>query len=135
MDNLQTWILAELDRRGWVQAELARRAHVTPSHISRLLSGETKLGLELVVGLSRALETPTDEVLRLAGILPPKPPGGGFRPRRIVYEGHTADRLLELWGLLAPEDQQRVLDLAERLAPPLPEPRIIGDPPADGAAE
>ena len=134
MDNLQTWIYAELDRRGWVQAELARRANVTPSHISRLLSGETKLGLELVVGLSRALETPTDEVLRLAGILPPKPPGVA-RPRRIVYQGNTADRLLELWGVLAPEDQQRVLDLAERLAPPLPEPRIIGEPPAEVAAE
>jgi DNA-binding XRE family transcriptional regulator len=96
--------------------------------VNAVVNGQANPGLDFCKGISRALKMPLEDVFRLAGILPPKPPGGGFRPRRIVHQGNTADRLVELWGLLAPEDQQRVLDLAERLAP-LPEPRIIGDAP------
>lgn len=70
MSNLQRWIIEEINRLGWTQAELSRRADVSAGHVSRVLSGEANLGLELAQGIARAFGISLEEVLRRAGILP-----------------------------------------------------------------
>jgi transcriptional regulator with XRE-family HTH domain len=123
MDNLQTWMLREIEKRGWVHAELARRAKVSPSHVSRVLSGEAAPGLELVVGLSKALGVSTDDICRMAGLLSP----AVRDPGPVYHVGNNLDeRLARALGRLGVADQELVVMLAERLAG-LVEGRIIGE--------
>src|SRR4051794_24911710 len=49
--------------RGWSIDELARRAHISPSTISRLETGQRRLALDHLVVLARALGTTVDELL------------------------------------------------------------------------
>lgn len=123
MDNLQTWMLREIEKRGWVHAELARRARVSPSHVSRVLSGEATPGLDLVVGLSRALGVSTDEICRMAGLLPPavRDPGPAYH-----LGNNLEEQLARAFGRLEVADKELVISVAERLAG-IVQGRIIGD--------
>lgn len=115
------WLYAILAERGLKQADLARRSSITPAQISRIIHGESRPGVDAVQGIARALDIPTDEILRRLDGFPPKM----VRDRpRIVYESNDGI-ILELWRALSPEDRFRVRDLMERLAE-VP-PRIIGD--------
>src|SRR3954452_23847403 len=49
--------------RGWSIDELARRAHISPSTISRIETGHRRLALDQLVVLARALDTTVDELL------------------------------------------------------------------------
>lgn len=49
--------------RGWTIDELARRAHVGASTISRIETGHRRLALDHLVTLARALDTSVDELL------------------------------------------------------------------------
>jgi transcriptional regulator with XRE-family HTH domain len=49
--------------RGMTQAELSRRAHVTPSYIWRLESGGAAPGIDLVARLARALGTTSHDLM------------------------------------------------------------------------
>jgi len=70
MSGFQQWLQGQLDARGWSGAELARRAKISRPHVSRILTGENKPGLESVEGIARALGIPTESVMREAGYLP-----------------------------------------------------------------
>jgi transcriptional regulator with XRE-family HTH domain len=75
MNKLKDWILKELEKRDWSQADLARHAGVSRAAISDIVSGKRGLGRDLAVAISEALDTPLEEVYRAAGLLPPKPEG------------------------------------------------------------
>lgn len=49
--------------RGWSLDELARRAHIGPSTISRIETGHRRIALDQLVTLTRALGTTVDELL------------------------------------------------------------------------
>jgi transcriptional regulator with XRE-family HTH domain len=49
--------------RGWSLDELAGRAHISASTISRIETGHRRLALDQLVGLAQALETTVDELL------------------------------------------------------------------------
>jgi len=68
-----SWLTEELDKRGWSNSELARRSEVVPSTISMVISRQNQPGLDLCLGLARALHLPPEVVLRKAGLLPPEP--------------------------------------------------------------
>lgn len=68
------WLIAEIEKRGWTNSELARRAGLVPSTISMVLSEQKRPGLDFCVGIGRALGEPPEKILRLAGLLPPLPP-------------------------------------------------------------
>lgn len=68
-----SWVNGEVDRRGWRNAELARRMGVSDATVSRTLSGEHAPSFEFCVGLARALGELPETVLRRAGLLPPLP--------------------------------------------------------------
>ncbi|MFZ1238020.1 MAG: helix-turn-helix transcriptional regulator [Anaerolineae bacterium] len=64
------WIQQELNRRNWNQLDLAKRAGISAAGISKLMSGDRQPGIDIIIGLSRALNVSTDDVLRYAGLLP-----------------------------------------------------------------
>lgn len=45
----------EIDRRGWTQNELARRIGITSGHISHLMTGRRRPGLDLALRIEREL--------------------------------------------------------------------------------
>jgi len=73
MNDFVNWLIDEMNKRGWSNSELARRAGVVHSTISMILSGKSNPGNDLCVGIAKALKIPPEEVFRRAGILPPLP--------------------------------------------------------------
>lgn len=51
-------------RRGWTQAELARRAHVTQAMVSGIERGQTLPRLSTLQKIARALDTRPRNLLR-----------------------------------------------------------------------
>lgn len=72
--NFVSWLIQELEKRGWSNSELARRADVVPSTISMVISEQKRPGLELCLGIAHAFGEQPEKVLRLAGLLPSLPP-------------------------------------------------------------
>lgn len=121
------WLLSTLEDKGWPQAELARRSHITGTQISRIISGQRHPGIDAITGIAQALEMPVDEVIRRVGGLPQRTK---LRDgRRIVYELNADEALLARYHALKLEDQELVRDLIERLGQV--EPRIIGERPEE----
>lgn len=69
-DELRAWISQEKDRRGWSYRELARRAGISQSLVSRTVSGEVPPSADFCIRIAQALGEAPEKVLRLAGILP-----------------------------------------------------------------
>lgn len=70
--------------RGWTLDELAGRAHMSASTLSRLETGDRRLALDLLVPLARELGTTIDELVTTAGddeVI--------IRPRKDVIDGVT----------------------------------------------
>ncbi|MCW5876144.1 MAG: helix-turn-helix transcriptional regulator [Anaerolineales bacterium] len=65
------WVLRELEKRSWSQAELARRSKISESHISHVFFGRRQPQITFCKGIARAFELPPELVLRKAGLLPP----------------------------------------------------------------
>jgi len=74
METFGIWLLEEIDTRGWSMSELARRCGVTHAAISKIVSGDRNPSAKMCVSIARAFKMESEEVLRLAGLLPPKPP-------------------------------------------------------------
>lgn len=103
------WIQAELNSRGWDQAELARRSKISDAHISRLVTGGRKPGQEATKAIARALRLPPEEVMRQAGILPPKNANLTPGDRRALVE--TMDKI----AALSHDSQRLVFALVDRI--------------------
>ena len=101
--------------KGWSLDNLADRAGIGASTISRLETGQRRMALDQLVELARALDTTADELL--AG---EKEEAVIIRPRRDTADGAT------YWSLTGHDDPSgRVvvkMRIPERL--PLPEPRV-----------
>lgn len=79
--------------RGWSLDELAKRAHIGPSTISRIETGHRRIALDQLVALARALGTTVDELLderRGDDVV--------IKPTRNVVDGTTH------WLLTRPDD-------------------------------
>lgn len=103
------WVQAELNSRGWDQAELARRSRISDAHISRLVTGGRTPGQEAAKAIARAFRLPPEDVLRHAGILPPKNVNLTPGDKRALVE------LMDKISVLSPENQRLVFDLVERI--------------------
>ena len=73
VNNFPDWLNEQISMRGWSLNELARRAGVSVSSVSLVLSGQRKAGPDFCNGIARAINVPADQVFRLAGILPSLP--------------------------------------------------------------
>lgn len=96
------WIQDEMDKRGWKQAELARRANMAPSQVARVMTGDRGAGMEFYKGVARAFRISIEEVLRTAGVLP-----------AITSKDTTVTRLIERLERLPPHMRTAVLQAWE----------------------
>jgi transcriptional regulator with XRE-family HTH domain len=65
------WLQAQLDDLDRNQAKLARKAHVSKTAISDVLSRKHPAGRELCTAIASAFKMPPETVFRAAGLLPP----------------------------------------------------------------
>ena len=63
------WLLNELDKRGWSQNELGRRAGLTSGTISNVINGVRTPATDTLKAIASALKLPKETVFREAGIL------------------------------------------------------------------
>ncbi|GAP11783.1 predicted transcriptional regulators [Bellilinea caldifistulae] len=98
--NFSEWLLNQLNSRGWTQAELARRAGVSRTAISDVISDKHSAGFELCLAISRALNLPPETVFRAAGLLPPVSPAIAL-----------SEEVMYLLQKLPVEEQERFLAL------------------------
>lgn len=73
METFADWLINELAKRDWSQAELARRCSTTTATISRIINGERRIGTDVANAIAFAMKIPNEEVFRQAGLLPSKP--------------------------------------------------------------
>ncbi len=73
MTDFAEWLNGELQKRGWNQAELARRAGISREAVSTTLSRKRKPGFQVCSGIAHAFGIPIMDVFRLAGLTPPLP--------------------------------------------------------------
>ena len=104
-DKFAEWLRAELDKRGWLPARLARESGITRGALSHVFNGERQPGLELLRGVAHALGLPLMDVLRAAGLA----------------EGEEApsDESMQAWVQVFrqadPETRQRLLRQARQM--------------------
>ena len=73
MTEIGKWLEQQLEQRGWSSSELARRAGISQSSVSNVLTGKQIPGLEFCKGVAKALGIHAEELLQRAGHLPPMP--------------------------------------------------------------
>ena len=64
-DVLTTWLNEQIKLNGWSMRELARRAKIDPSTVSKILSGEENPGPKFYQGIARAFSLPLESIERL----------------------------------------------------------------------
>ncbi len=75
MENeLVNRIAKEIKDRGWSIRELARRANISHTWISNVLSGQRPPTWDFCAAIAGALDESPEDVFRLAGLLPTLPP-------------------------------------------------------------
>jgi transcriptional regulator with XRE-family HTH domain len=124
--SFSKWLDTEIAQRGWSQSEAARRGAISSQMVNAVINGQANPGIEFCRGIAKALGIPLEEVFRFAGILPTKPVRTADH-RPVYHVGNNLDeRLAKAFGRLGVADQERLVDLAERLAGVVAG-RIIGD--------
>ena len=68
METFGEWLLAQLQDRGWTQAELARRAHVAQPTLNRIVNETRQAGPDAALAIAKR-EQNEPEIGRLLGIL------------------------------------------------------------------
>ena len=71
MVEIGNWLRYQLQVMGWSQSELARRADISTTAVSDLISGRRKLGKDTALAIAKAFGIPLDDVLVAAGDLQP----------------------------------------------------------------
>lgn len=77
MQDFAAWLLQGMERRGWSRLKTAERGEISAGAIDRVINGG-KPGVKLARGIARAFGMSEEEVMRLAGLLPPM---GALPPR------------------------------------------------------
>ena len=98
-DEFRAWLSHELKQRSWSYRELARRANISNSLISRTLTGDIPPSADFCIKVAQSLSESPEKLLRLARILPSLPSS----------EDATLQELWELARNLPPEHRKEAL--------------------------
>jgi transcriptional regulator with XRE-family HTH domain len=109
---LSVWLVNKIKDRGWSIRELARRAGVSHTSVAKAVSGETRPSPGVCLGIAYAFGELPEDVLRLAGHLPPLPSA--------VAEEHEAVRILRS---LPQAERSTVMRMLRGLSDSLPSPQ------------
>ncbi len=72
-NNFGNWLNDELNKRGWNQNQLAKRAGLASGTISNIISGSKGMGIDTAKAIAKALRVNPKIVLEAAGLLPAEP--------------------------------------------------------------
>lgn len=97
------WLQDEMNKRGWNNSELARRAGVTRGAIGNVLRGDRRPGSDLAAAIAKAFGMRPDEVFQIAGILPD------------LNIGNPAKEIAYITDQLSLDRQQQLIDFARYL--------------------
>ena len=103
-ESLSEFLSTELEARRWSMRELGRRADVSGSLVSEVISGNVPASANFCVAVARALDVSPEHLLRLSGILPGQAPP--------VREEEEAIKLLRA---LSPQARQSALAMLKGL--------------------
>lgn len=98
MTDFPEWLNDELRKRSWNQSDLARRAGISRTAVSNVLSRKRQAGWEVCNAIARAFRLPAPEILRVAGLLPPLP-----------IETPFTKEFKDLFSGLSPKDKEAAL--------------------------
>lgn len=71
--TFRDWIIEELEKQGWSQSVLARKAGISRQAVSDYINQRRKPDNEALKGIAHAFRLPQETVFRAAGILPNHP--------------------------------------------------------------
>jgi transcriptional regulator with XRE-family HTH domain len=100
-ESLRVWVTSELNRLNWTHEQLAEKAGVSRGTVSNVLRGDMPPSADFCIKIAPALDTPPEQVLRLAGLLPP--PGSSRNP-----DDPELQQLIELIKTLPQEKRQQL---------------------------
>jgi len=98
------WLQAEMDRRGWNQADLARESGLSRGAVGNVLRQERDPGKDFLIGIAYALKLPPETVFRIAGLLP-----------EVSEETEYSKQLVHLAGQLPEQLRNQLLEYARFL--------------------
>ena len=99
-----TWLANEIKTRGWSHRELARRAGLSQTAVSTVLSSQRQPGWEFCEKVARALGETPEHVFRRAGLLPALP---------APEDDATLRDLIDYARQLSPEERLMVLEYTQ----------------------
>ncbi|NMC30718.1 MAG: helix-turn-helix transcriptional regulator [Pelolinea sp.] len=73
MVEFSEFIQRELSKRGWSQADFARRSGMTTGGVSMLLNQTRKPSPDTLKIIAQVFDIPIETIFRIAGLLPPVP--------------------------------------------------------------
>ncbi len=103
-NELIVWLNDELQERGWSIREMARRAALSHSTISNILSGGSPT-FDVCAAIARATGVSPVSLFRKAGLLP-----------STTEEKESRETMLHWFDQLSDEDQERAIVLLRSLA-------------------
>jgi len=99
-NTLSSWIQEQLDINNWKSRDLAKRAHVSDTAISRILKNERGIGVETLVAIANAFHVSPMTVIRKAGLLPASANGEvSFEDWKYLLEKMTPEERDEVWRI------------------------------------
>lgn len=72
-DKLVTWVENKLVDRNWSIREFGRQVGISHTHAARIVNGESRPSISLCHDIADVFDVPRQEVMRIAGLLPPVP--------------------------------------------------------------
>jgi transcriptional regulator with XRE-family HTH domain len=99
------WLTAELQARGWGQADLARASGLDTGVVARILTQQRAASPDACLNIARGLRLPPEQVFRARGWLPAAPGAASM-----VHE------ISETAAQLSPEEQIILLRIARSFA-------------------
>ena len=69
MNSFSDYLIMELNKRGWSQADLARASRLSTAVISNLINNKRNPGKTTCSAIAHAFRVPKEEVYRAAGLL------------------------------------------------------------------
>ncbi len=73
MNAFGTWIVEQMQARGWRTGDLARAMGANKVVVSRIIHGGRGIGMKTARSMAKAFDLPMQEIFQRSGLLPPSP--------------------------------------------------------------
>ena len=94
------WLIDEMNKRNWSQADLARHAGMNRQVVNRIIKGDRIPSADSCNALANAFNLSPETVFRKAGLLPPSP-----------EPDPKIDEAVHLLNLLEPDDLEEIIQI------------------------